>query len=312
MKRITLFALLLLISMIHLARGAESDGISLSDTVNSVITRESDESLRNEMIELAGDIQKTYGDLYEHVSSGQKIKIFIDPAHGKVNNNGVIEWQGALTWRKSTTGVPEELYSIPIARKIYKAFSNSPYFEIVSFPDYMAMLRGESDTYNDVTFDESVKGAKDAGALLIISEHLNNISPISKADGFVNLRGLHITCNQWRTPFLSYVSGVYRGYYTYYSIYDITGSSKKIGEDFRDNMLLKGHTPNGWDNGVVADDRFSLYINYPISVIYESAFISNPVEEEMLRTESFQNDIVRSQYDGILSTIRSTFGVDLT
>ncbi|HNX60831.1 MAG TPA: N-acetylmuramoyl-L-alanine amidase, partial [Spirochaetota bacterium] len=291
---------------------AETNDIILSDLISGIISSEKDETLKNNLIEIASSVQDTYSDLFNKLSTGGKIRIFIDPAHGKVRNNDSMEWQGALTWRKSTTGVPEELYSIPLARKFYKLASENPFIEIVSFPDYMDMLTGKSETYNDVSFDDSVDEALKSGSFLIISEHLNNISPISKADGFVNIPGLHVTCNQWRTPFLSYVSGVYRGYFTYYNMYDITGSSRAIGEEFRNNMTRKGHIPNSWDNGVVGDDRFSLYVNFPISVIFESGFISNPVEEQLLKDDRFQNDIVESQYSAILSTIRSSFGVDIS
>jgi tetratricopeptide (TPR) repeat protein len=77
-------------------------------------------------------------------------------------------------------------------------------------------------------------------------------------------------------------------------------------------MIERGHTPNNWESGIVGDDRFSLYINFPISVIFESGFISNPIEEELLRKESFQNDIAQSQYNAVIASIRSKFGVDLT
>lgn len=291
---------------------AENNDIILSDLINGIISSEKDENLKNSLIEIASSAQDTYSDLYTKLSSGEKIRIFIDPAHGKVRNNDTMEWQGALTWRKSTTGIPEEIYSIPLARKFYKLASENPFIEIVSFPDYMDMLTGKSESYNDVSFDDSVDEAWKTGSFLIISEHLNNISPISKADGFVNIPGLHITCNQWRTPFLSYVSGVYRGYFTYYNLFDVTGSSRIIGEEFRNNMTRKGHTPNSWDNGVVGDDRFSLYVNFPVSVIFESGFISNPVEEQLLKEDTFQNDIVVSQYNAILSSIRTTFGVDIS
>ncbi len=129
---------------------AENNDIILSDLINGIISSEKDENLKNSLIEIASSVQDTYSDLYTKLSSGEKIRIFIDPAHGKVRNNDTMEWQGALTWRKSTTGIPEEIYSIPLARKFYKLASENPFIEIVSFPDYMDMLTGKSESYNDV------------------------------------------------------------------------------------------------------------------------------------------------------------------
>jgi N-acetylmuramoyl-L-alanine amidase len=313
MKRTVLLVILLsLLSDGQSAHSAKIDKIPKTDFIQNIMEHETDDKTRSDLDNIRTYISDVYGNLFEKVNSGKKIRIYMDPAHGKVLYNGAYEWQGALTWRKSTTGEAEEVYSIPISRKFYKLFTANPHFEIVSEPSFMEMLKGESDSYVDVTFDESVRLAREAGALLIVSEHLNNISPISKADGFVNLQGLHITCDEWRTPFISYVTGIYRGYYSFYSVYDISGFSHLVSEGFRDNMVENGLKPNGWGNGIVPDDRFSLYINFPSSLIFESGFISNPEEEKKLKEEHYQDMIAQSQYDSILASFKKIYGVDLS
>jgi N-acetylmuramoyl-L-alanine amidase len=312
MKYSILFAFSFISILMHYASAADNISVSFSGPVENIISSENDPSTREILIETAKTLTAIYGNLYENCLQGKKVKIFMDPAHGMVFYHGSMQWQAALTWRKSTTGEPEEVYSIPLARGLYRIMSENPHFEIISSPNYLEMLQSKIDTYNDMTFDESVAGARAANAFMIISEHLNNIAPISKADGFVNIRGLHITCDWERNPHLSYISSIYRGYFTYYSIFDTTGMSRRIGEGFRDNMIAGGFTPNAWGNGVVGDDRFSTYINYPISIIYESAFISNPIEESLLRNKNHQDLIVQSQYKGIIDAIKNTFGVDLS
>ena len=281
-------------------------------SVAGIIADERSIPRAKEILALAEEMDSIYGSIYKNALSGKKFVIFIDPAHGMVNDGSGKEWQGALTWRKSTTGIPEELYSIAICRKFYKTFSENPHFEVTSTPDFLEVMKGNADVYDDVSFDTSVALAKKCGAAVLISEHLNNVAPISKADGFVNIQGLHITCDRLRTPYLSYVNDVYKGYYTAYNVYDITGSSRSFADSFRDNMTAAGHQSNKWENGSVADDRFSIYINFPFSVLFESGFISNPAEEAKLRTDEYQQTIAQSQYNALLATIKNNFGADLS
>ena len=313
-KALTLFVILLFCAAAMAQDSASmhaSPALPQSKDITAAVERETSPEKKKELCEVIDAIDRIYGSIRSG-DSGKKIVIYVDPAHGMVNVNGKMEWQGAVTWRKSTTGVPEELYSIPICRDLYRLLSSNPNIEVVSTPDFIEVMKGNAEVYKDVTFDETVEWAKKQDAFLILSEHLNNISPIWKADGFVNLEGCHITCDSWRTPMISYINGVYKGYYTYYSVYDVTGSSKTIADRFRDNMIAKGHQPNGWDNGAVADDRFASYIGYPISFIFESGFISNPAEESALKTPEFRRDVVMSQYRAILDTIKAEFGVDIS
>jgi N-acetylmuramoyl-L-alanine amidase len=284
-----------------------------SPAMKAVMCGESSTERLSSLEAISDTVDDIYSGLYEKVRSGKKIRIFMDPVHGKVKtNSGVMEWQGNLSWRKSTTGAPEEFYSIPLSRLIYRKFIDSGHFDVVSTPDYMEVLKGNSDSYADITFDETVDLAKKAGAFMIIAEHLNNISPVNKAEGAINLHGIHLTCTEQRKPLLAFVGGIYRGYFTYFNIFDVTGTSRAIGEGFRTGMLDLGHEPNGWDNGVVPDGTFSIYINFPIATIYESGFISNPDEEKLLKDETYQETIVESQYDGIVSAIERVFGVNLS
>jgi N-acetylmuramoyl-L-alanine amidase len=315
MNRLILSAVLILSTTLVFGEVASpaAPAKEFSPAMKAVMSGESSTEYLQSLASISNTVDDIYSGLYEKLRAGKKIKIFMDPVHGKVKtSSGAMEWQGNLSWRKSTTGAPEEVYSIPLARLIYRKFIDSGHFDVVSTPDYMEVLKGNSDSYNDITFDETVDFAKKAGAFMIIAEHLNNISPINKADGAINLHGVHLTCTEQRKPLLSYVGGIYRGYFTYFNIFDITGTSRAIGEGFRTSMLDLGHEPNGWDNGVVADGTFSIYINFPIATIYESGFISNPDEEKLLKDETYQETIVESQYEGILSAIQRVFGVDLS
>ena len=279
-------------------------------SVQNIINTEKNKINREKIVEIINRIDQTYADLYEKLLKGSKLVIFFDPAHGKLPNG---QWQGGdATRRTSCTGLPEEYYSILLSRKMYELLSKNNHIEVKSTDDFMAVLKGASDTYNDIPFTKTVELADKAGAFLIISEHLNNISLLYKADGKVNLPGIHITRNGYGWKVLQYVRDTYEGFLTLYNKVDASGFSLKYALKLNAMLVSKGLKPNSWNFGAVGDTRFSYFIDFPMSVIYESGFISNPDEEKNLRDPEHIKKIVQSQYDALIETITEIFEVDIS
>jgi N-acetylmuramoyl-L-alanine amidase len=279
-------------------------------SVENILNREKNKSSREKIVEIINRIDQTYADLYEKLQKGNKLVIFFDPAHGKLPNG---HWQGGdATRRTSCTGLPEEYYSILFSRKMYELLGKNNHIEVKSTDDFMAVLKGASDTYNDIPFTKTVELADKAGAFLIISEHLNNISLLYKADGKVNLPGIHITRNGYGWKVLQYVRDTYDGFLTLYNKVDASGFSRKYALKLNAMLVSKGIKPNSWSFGAVGDTRFSYFIDFPMSVIYESGFISNPDEEKKLRDPEYIGTIVEAQYKALIETITEIFAVDIS
>ncbi|MBP7738218.1 MAG: N-acetylmuramoyl-L-alanine amidase [Spirochaetes bacterium] len=279
-------------------------------SIMNILNAEKDRAHREKINEIVNRIDNTYANLYANLDQGKKMVIFFDPAHGKLPNG---MWQGGdATRRTSCTGLPEEYYSILLSRKMYELLSRNRHIEVKSTDDYMAVLRGTSDTYNDISFTRTVELAEKAGAFIIISEHLNNISVLYKADGRVNLPGIHVTRNGNGWKVLQYVRDTYDGFLTLYNRVDASGFSMNYALKLKKMHMAKGMQPNSWNFGAVGDTRFSYFIDFPMSVIYESGFISNPEEEKKLRDPEHINTIVQNQYDALIETIKDIFSVDIS
>jgi N-acetylmuramoyl-L-alanine amidase len=281
-----------------------------SNTIKRILKREKSVTHTKNIIKIINNIDNIYGNLYKNLLNGKRIIVFIDPAHGKLRNG---RWQGgSATGRLSCTNKPEEFYSIKISRKIYKLLSESRYFQIKTTDDYLQVLQGKSDIYKNIPFHKTVQLAKKAGAFIIISEHLNNISVFHKADGRVNIPGFHITRNGWGKKILTYVRGSFKGFLTLYNKLDASGFSRNYALNIKNQLTKKGLKANSWGRGAVSDDRFSYFTDFPISVIYESGFISNPKEEKLLREDKYLTKITNSQFKGLINNIKNVFGVDIS
>ncbi len=279
------------------------------NVINAILANErSVESLKN-IIRILNLIDDTYGNLYEKLLNGDTITIFFDPAHGKLDNG---RWESEMTGRTSCIGLPEEYYSIQISRRIYQLLSENSLLNIKSTDDFLSVMKGEKDIYNNIPFKTTIKTANKKNAFIIISEHLNNISSLRKADGIINLSGIHVTLDEVGNKYLSYVDGSHNGFLTLYNKYDITGLSAKIATKLKKELVSNGMTPNTWDFGAVADDRFSYFNDFPISVIFESGFISNPNEEAKMKDPEYQEIIAESQYKAIIESIKDIFNVDIS
>lgn len=259
--------------------------------------------------ELLERIDSTYTNLYEKLSSGGQIVVFFDPAHGKWPGG---RWEGEVTGRISCTGIPEELYSIPISRELYRLLSANRFIRVVSTEDFMAVLKGRRDVYMNISFPETVRRAGEEGAFIVVAEHLNNTSRFLKASELVNLTGIHITSDRRGNRYLSYFADAHKGFLTLYNKFDVTDFSRRYALRLKENLAGKGMKANSWHFGAVPDDRFCYFVDFPISVIYESGFISNPEDEAFLSDPENQRMIAGAQYESLMDTMKDVFGVDIS
>jgi N-acetylmuramoyl-L-alanine amidase len=312
--RLPIYASLLAAAiMFATASGAEEQQsystLGQPETVSTVLSKENNIVYLKLAIDLLKSIDDTYVDIEKSLSSGKKLVVFVDPAHGKLDNGA---WEGEMTGRLSATGLPEEYYSIMLSRELYRTLSANRFIEVRSTEDFMRVMKGKSDVYRNIPFVDTVRMATEAGAFIIVSEHLNNISSIVKASGLMNIPGVHITTDKWGNRYLSYVRDIHRGFLTLYNKYDATDFSRRYALNLKETLVAQGMRANSWQFGAVPDDRFSYFVDFPISVIYESGFISNPEDEEFLRDPENQRLIVRGQYESLLETVREVFGVDIS
>jgi N-acetylmuramoyl-L-alanine amidase len=277
--------------------------------VAAILARETNIAYVNELTDLVYRIDDTYTGLYDTLRAGGKLIVFFDPAHGKWANG---LWEGEITGRTSCTGLPEEQYSIPLSRELYRLCEANRFMDVQSTPDFMEVLRGKSDSYNNIPFTETVRMAGEAGAFIIVSEHLNNIASVMKASGVLNMPGIHITTNRWGVRYLSYIKDTNKGFLTLYNKLDTTDFSRQYALNLKEILSSRGMRPNSWERGAVPDARFPYFVDFPISVIYESGFISNPEDEAMLRAPENQRTIAESQYEALLETTKDVFGLDLS
>ncbi|MCL1911587.1 MAG: N-acetylmuramoyl-L-alanine amidase [Leptospirales bacterium] len=281
-----------------------------SPEIKDILQNESSVSKTRDLINILRKVDEVYGDMYESIQKGGKLTIFFDPAHGKLKNG---QWQGGIaTRRQSCTNKPEEYYSIIISRAMYKMLKANPYITVKTTPDFFEVLEGRSETYNCIPFTKTVELAAKHGAFMIIAEHLNNVSVIEKADGILNIPGIHITRTLAGQKMLRYVNSSYKGFLTLYNKFDTSGFSRLYAQKLKDSLTAKGLKHNNWEQGVVGDDRFTYFLDHPISVIYESGFISNPDEEKLLSTKEYAEKLADSQYHTLLETIKEVFKVDIS
>lgn len=307
------FALIVLFVYItSLYASAQSDQLTAkeqSPIIQKIISKENDELKRKELVNIINYIDTTYNDLYENLNNGGKIVIYFGPAHGKDNTG---EWQGITTNRVGVTGLPEEYYSIKYSRKFYNLLKKNKYIKIVSQPEYQDVLDGKSESYQNMSFPYLLQCAKEAKAFMVIEMHMNNVSITSKADGLVNMPGIHLARDSRGRKMLINIRGANSGFLTLFNKYDASGFSEKYAVNIRQSLVKKGYIPNGWDYGAVADDRFIFYLNFPISVIYECGFISEPNEEKKLLDPEYMDGMVQSQYDMLLKTLDDMYGIDIS
>ncbi|MDY6967545.1 MAG: N-acetylmuramoyl-L-alanine amidase [Spirochaetota bacterium] len=314
-KHIKIIILFVFISLVYAVIFAYSSQTSCytydhqHDIIISIMQRE--EKIKNlkKIINIVNQIDNIYGNLFKKLAEGGKLTIFFDPAHGKLENG---KWEGIETGRVSCTNLPEEIYSIMFSRRLYKYLSSNKYIDVKSTDDFLQVIKGESNTYKNIFFVDTVKMAQEQKAFIILSEHLNNISSIYKASGRVDMSGIHVTVSENGDKYLNYKEGIHNGFLTLYNKYDVTGFSKKYASTLKKQLIAKGMKPNSWEYGTVADDRFTYFVNYPISIIFENGFISNPYEEARLVQSEYQDKFAESQYKAFLESLKDIWGIDIS
>jgi len=288
--------------------GDNFDFESQPPIIREIIQSEKNIELSKGIISTVRTLDEMYGNTYERLKDGGKIVIYIDPCHGQVNGR----WSAHPTGRYGVTGTTEELYSIPLIRNLYGLLSKNPHIKIVSTDDYLAVMKGERDTYNSISFRNAIRQAYDARAQIIISQHLNNVRYGVKATGSSNIPGIHIVHDPRGGRYLSKITEVYKGFLTLYNRLDVSGFSRHYALGLKKALIDAGFQPNGWQMGAVADDRFIYFIDFPISLIYETGFISNPDDHAKLTDPVMQERLARAQYDTLLESVKKVLGVDIS
>jgi N-acetylmuramoyl-L-alanine amidase len=277
--------------------------------IDKIIELQDNKNTFNDVAEIVNYIDEIYGNLYESLENGGKITIYFGPAHGKDETG---RWRGITTNRVGVTGLPEEYYSMLYSRKLYSLLKQNPFIDIAAKDEYREVLEGRSDTYHYMKFKDVMRNAKNAGAFMVIESHMNNVSIFSKADGLVNMPGIHMARDSSGRKLLINITGSYSGFLTLYNKYDAGGFSRQYAVNIRDALVAKGYKANNWDYGAVADDRFTYYLNFPVSIIYECGFISHPDEEKKLLEEEYMNGMVKTQYEMLLKTFSDIYGMDIS
>jgi len=279
-----------------------------TESINVILKKASPDNY-DKAAEIINYIDDVYGSLNEQLSNNGKFRIYFGPAHGKDNTG---RWRGTTTERIGVTGLPEEWYSTIYSRKLYSLFKDNKFIEICAAPYYMDVLEGKSDSYNYMKFRDVANNAYDSRSFLVIEMHMNNVSVFEKADGLVNMPGIHMVRDSSGRKLLKNITGTYSGYLTLYNKYDASGFSKQYAHNIKNSLASKGYSLNNWEYGAVADDRFTYYLLFPVSIIYECGFISHPVEEKHLRDEDYIDKMVQTHYDMLLKTINDVFGMDIS
>jgi N-acetylmuramoyl-L-alanine amidase len=277
--------------------------------IDKIIELQDNKNTFNDVAGIVNYIDEIYGNLYESLENGGKITIYFGPAHGKDETG---RWRGITTNRVGVTGLPEEYYSMLYSRKLYNLLKQNPFIDIAAKDDYREVLEGRSDTYHYMKFKDVMRNAKNAGAFMVIESHMNNVSIFSKADGLINMPGIHMARDSSGRKLLINITGSYSGFLTLYNKYDAGGFSRQYAVNIRDALVAKGYKANNWDYGAVADDRFTYYLNFPVSIIYECGFISNPEEEKKILEEEYMNGMVKTQYEMLLKTFSDIYGMDIS
>jgi len=295
-----------------------SSALSYSETViknkqtpiiDKILNMQDNKNTYSDIADIINYIDEIYSGLYDSLEQGGKITIYFGPAHGKDHTG---RWRGTTTNRVGTTGLPEEYYSIQYSRKLYKLLKENPFIDIATSDEYRDVLEGKSDSYHYMPFKDEMNNAKNAGAFMVIEMHMNNVSIFSKADGLVNMPGIHMARDGQGRKLLINITGSYSGFLTLYNKYDASGFSRQYAVNIRDNLVAKGYKANSWEYGAVADDRFTYYLLFPISIIYECGFISHPDEDKKLLNEDYMNGMVASQYEMLLKTFNDIYGINIS
>lgn len=311
-KQITLFAASTILLFSHnVFADNEVNPYSIDNqpvVIRDVIKLEKSVRHSKKLLQIVNKLDDMYSNLYDKIMQGNKIRIYIDPAHGKLDGS----WRGLMSGRYCVFGHPEEYYSILLLRELYKLMSQNPHIEIITPEDHLKAMQGKADSYNDITFKASIRKAFETNCQIIISQHLNNVAMCHKATGTSNISGIHIVNGRNGKKYLTSITNIYKGFLTLYNKLDVSGFSRNYAYNLRSSLIECGLTPNNWERGAVADDRFEYFVDFPISIIYETGFISNPDDLATITNTESRKKIAASQYVTFLESMKNIFCVDIS
>ena len=279
-------------------------------TIAQIIENEKNTKHADELKEIVNTIDSIYTNSHENLKNDGKIVVYIHSAHGRVPTG---EWYGGRrTGRHSCTDIPEEYYSIAFSRKLYDLLRANPHIQVETHDEYFDVLNRKTDEYKHINFTAATQIANEKKSFIMVSQHLNNVAMNQRAGGTTNIPGFHILVDSNGNYYLGKITNIFRGFLTLYNKYDAGGFSKAYSTILRDKLAQKGFRVNSWDNGVVGDDRFIYYLDHPISVIYESGFISDTNEERKMADPVYQDIIVKEQYDALIEGFKNFWGFDIS
>ena len=277
---------------------------------SDLIENEKKPEYAKELQEIVDSIDSIYTNAYENLKKGDKLIIFIHSAHGRLPSG---EWQGGWeTKRVSCTDMPEEHYSTAFSRKLFDLLKANPNIQIETHEEYLDVLNRKTNEYKYLNFTAGAQAANEKKAFIMLSQHLNNVAMNKKAGGTTNIPGIHILMDSNDNYYLGSISTVFSGFLTLYNKFDAGGFSREYATLLKTKLVQKGLKANGWEGGTVGDDRFVYFLNCPISIIFESGFISNIAEEKKMNDPTYQNIIVKEQYNALLESFKNFWGFDIS
>ena len=229
--------------------------------------------------------------------------VYIDPAHGKRKSDGVwsTEYNGRYSGSFGGKHIPEEVYSLAITRELYSILKGDKNIEIVVPKDYRLALEWKKDWYYDIPFTESLKLAYKNGAILFISEHLNNVGEYLRKDGW-QVFGFFIKTFKDSKDYLVYNSGKYtRGAMVLFSYFDPMGIGKIVAKESISWLSLFSFPINS--SPFFPDYRISVFSLHPATIFFETGFICNKDEEALLRNRFWIRKIAISHKFAIYKAI---------
>jgi N-acetylmuramoyl-L-alanine amidase len=282
-------------------------GLSASSFNNRLLDTTKSPAERKALSERLEYIDEVYGSLGRNLKAGQPIVIFLDPAHG-ILRNGMS--QSIKTNRMSTRRLTEEYYSLQISKQLYRQFSQNRNFKVVTTPSLLAAIKGQSATYDNIGFGETIRLARKHKAALILSEHLNN-SALARRHNWVLKRGIWRTVDHRGEPYLAHNKVVEDGFLTLYNPWDPTNISRGVAHHTARALRGTGFRPNSWGKGLVPDRRFTYFNEFPVSVIFESGFLCTPRDERLLYSRRGQRQLGRAHYLAIVRSFSDLLGMNL-
>jgi hypothetical protein len=93
---------------------------------------------------------------------------------------------------------------------------------------------------------------------------------------------------------------------------DILGISESVAIHSKNLLKRENFIPDTWGNGIIGDTRFSYFFDFPASIIFESGFLCNPMEEAIFYSAPGQKFFAKIHYQAIVKSFSELTGIDLS